>query len=307
MYSHEIVVRSALRAGDDIDRLIGRLGTVRHPRGSVLVAYRNAERALRDVLGGRASALQMTQDANEVMQGLRRELAAMALEMLREAGELGQNNARQQAQAQGLDVPLATFGLALDIAAMVAAWLAVVDQQAAAVRALAATGADEDEILGDEHRAGVLRPAPVIAEGARWVASAVTAAAAAYFGSLLGRQGGQARGATGGATGGGASEWYHQAVAAIDERTTDCCLEVHGQVQPLDQPFRLTGEPRYADELDHPPFHWYCRSAEAMLHRSQVGDQFTQEMQEAARAEQEARARTKERVEIHPAHARSRR
>jgi hypothetical protein len=47
-----------------------------------------------------------------------------------------------------------------------------------------------------------------------------------------------------------------QAIAAIDQNTTDCCLRVHGQIQPLDKPFILEGTPRYADKVDAPPFHW---------------------------------------------------
>lgn len=57
-----------------------------------------------------------------------------------------------------------------------------------------------------------------------------------------------------------------QAVAAISDKTTDCCLRVHGQVQPLDQPYRLTGEPRFADEMMYPAFHWNCRTASVAYH-----------------------------------------
>lgn len=293
-------MRQALRAGDDIDRLIAKLGTAARPRGTVLVAYRNAQRGMRDVLG--SSGPRKGAEAAEVMTGLRSELARAAGDTLNEAIRMGQKHAEAQAQAQGFALALGPLGMALDVAAMIAAWLAIVDQQRAAVTALIATGADESEILGDEGRAGVLRPGPVVAEGSRWVASAVTTAMALWFAELIRRQGRE--GPSGAGTG---TEWFHQAVAAIDERTTDCCLEVHGQVQPLDKPFTLTGTPRYADELDHPPFHWYCRSAEAVLHRSQVGDGITREMEEAARAEMDARERDKDRVEIHPAHARSRR
>lgn len=246
MNSHEVAVKTALRAGDDIDRLIARLGTAQHPRGEVLTAYRNTERGLRDVY--RRPGPSVTREAGEVMGELRRVLAAVAADILQEAVATGQTHARQQAKAQGLDVPMGVFAPAVDTAAMAAAWLATVDQQAAAVGALTATGADVDEILGDGSRAGVLRPAPVIAEGSRWVASAVTAATALYFGSLIGRQPRSA---------GTANDWYHQVVAGIDERTTDCCLQAHGQIQPLDKPFHLTGEPRWADYLDNPPFHWY--------------------------------------------------
>ncbi len=248
MNSHEVSVKTALRAGDDIDRLIARLGTAQHPRGEVLVAYRNAQRGLGDVL--RRGGARVSGEASEVMRELRRVLAAVAAEILADAVATGQTHARQQAKAQGLDVPMGVFAPAVDTAAMAAAWLALVDQQAAAVAALAATGADEEEILGGDSRAGVLRPAPVIAEGSRWVASAVTAATALYFGSLLDRQ-------SPGTGAGRAAEWDHQVVAGIDARTTDCCLQAHGQIQPLDKPFHLTGEPRWADYLDNPPFHWY--------------------------------------------------
>ena len=54
------------------------------------------------------------------------------------------------------------------------------------------------------------------------------------------------------------------AVAALDTKTTECCLKVHGQSQPLKKPFHLTGEPRFADFIKFPPFHWFCRTASAL-------------------------------------------
>jgi hypothetical protein len=60
--------------------------------------------------------------------------------------------------------------------------------------------------------------------------------------------------------------YQKQAIAAIDQRTTRCCLRVHGQIQPLDRPFELTGTPRYADRMMQPPFHWRCRTVFALYH-----------------------------------------
>jgi len=99
-----------------------------------------------------------------------------------------------------------------------------------------------------------------------------------------------------------------QAIAAIDERTTDCCLRVHGQIVGVREPFRLHGTPRFADEMMDPPFHWHCRTVVTLYHPSmeEVGVS-TREMREAARAELEARQRTGRREVIHPAHATSRR
>jgi hypothetical protein len=124
---------------------------------------------------------------------------------------------------------------------------------------------------------------------------------------------------------------------------------VNGQVVGIDEPFHLTGTPRWADDMLRPPFHWYCRTAVAPIHRDEVNDSTTVKMREAAQAELKARAdvaaqeerlekrlaalgerpdirvrkddsdavrglrnelrmwRARARVEIHPAHATSRR
>lgn len=57
-----------------------------------------------------------------------------------------------------------------------------------------------------------------------------------------------------------------QAVAAIDDRTTECCLRVHGQITDLDQPYKLTGTPRFQDEMMFPAFHWNCRTSSVAYH-----------------------------------------
>jgi hypothetical protein len=102
-------------------------------------------------------------------------------------------------------------------------------------------------------------------------------------------------------------QWRKQAIAAIDERTTDCCLRVHGQIKDLDKPFELTGAPRFADEMMSPPFHLYCRTAQALwLERFEAAGIPTAQMRDAARAELKAREDGSRR-EIHPAHATSRR
>ena len=83
--------------------------------------------------------------------------------------------------------------------------------------------------------------------------------------------------------------WFKQAVAEIDQNTTDCCLAVHGQVQPLDKPFELTGTPRFADQMMHPRFHWNCRTDELLWSEGldAIG-QSTREMRAEARDQQKA-------------------
>lgn len=102
-------------------------------------------------------------------------------------------------------------------------------------------------------------------------------------------------------------EWGKQAVAAVDERTTDCCLRAHGQIKPLDEDFVLVGTPRFADTVDWTPFHWNCRSSVTLyIPEMEAVGVPTVEMRAAALAELDAR-RDGSREEIHPAHATSRR
>lgn len=99
-----------------------------------------------------------------------------------------------------------------------------------------------------------------------------------------------------------------QAIAAIDHRTTDCCLRVHGQIQPLDKPFELTGTPRYADKMDAPPFHQNCRTAISIYtERMETKGIPTAEMVDAAEAERRAREETGVRERIWPSSSTSRR
>lgn len=77
-----------------------------------------------------------------------------------------------------------------------------------------------------------------------------------------------------------------QALAAIDKRTTRCCLEVHGQIVDLDKPFRTGAAPAYAGEQQQPPFHYRCRTVIALYHPAMeaVGPS-TEQLRASARAE----------------------
>ena len=104
------------------------------------------------------------------------------------------------------------------------------------------------------------------------------------------------------------SEYDKQAIATIDAVTTDCCLQVHGQIQPLDKPFELTGTPRFADHVDNPPFHWHCRTVES-LYTVKMEDKgiTTPQMVDAAQSELHARVVTGKRETIWPSYSTSRR
>jgi len=139
-------------------------------------------------------------------------------------------------------------------------------------------------VLGDGTRLGLLQPAPVVREAANWVTRTQALAWAAGLGGVL-RRAGTAPG-----------EFLKQAVAAVDERTTETCLRVHGQVTAMGGEFRLTGTPRFADRMAAPPFHWFCRTATALVRAEDADDELTREMRQAAGAEIVARERATLRV-----------
>lgn len=279
---HEQAVRVALRSGDELKRLINRLGTQEAPRGRILMAYRQARRAMRQA-----------QNLTTVLDVLR-ELRATVEDVLRatlaSAAQVGIDQARTELAVYGLPNVLAPYRTERELAAAMAQY----DAQATAVQATWAATGDMTQIVGDAERVGLLSPAPIIREGARWLGIAMVMATAAAASEMLERTRRQ-------------EDFMRQAVAAIDERTTDCCLRVHGQVVGMNQDFHLTGTPRFGEYLRNPPFHWYCRSSTALVRREDANDPLSQQMRAAAALELGARAATGTRVEIHPADARSRR
>lgn len=279
---HERAVAAALAANGEIGKLFDQLGTLQEPSGRVLAAYRQARRALK---GNEAKPAVVRQ----VLADLRGAVLAAVRQVLEDAARLGEKQAQVQLGVWGL--PLLAGGyLPIEEERAITTQL---DAQLAAVLALSLGGGDSGQILGGEDRAGVLAPAPIVRDASRWVAMATLVALARATDGTIQAQA-------------DADEWRRQAVAAIDERTTDCCLRVHGQVTTMDGRFRLEGTPRFADELRAPPFHWYCRTSVAIVRASGLNDDLSMNMRSAASSELAARV-DGSRVEIHPAHATSRR
>jgi len=299
--SHRQAVRSALRVNEGMGVLFARLGSRQHPRGALWVAYVRALRELRDILAsgpgsvGRParawSGLQVAQ-AGDVLRQLRINVALGVQPVLEDAALLGTLQALAQVRAYGLQAPETVQPPSSQAREGLQAVLAAVDAQVAAAQALLLTGAPQEMIIGTDERQGPLSAAAVITPATLWIG----AAALAGWGWAVGQYGGRPQ-----------KPWLKQAVAAIDERTTECCLRVHGQVVPLDGLFHLTGQPRFAEYKEASPFHWRCRTALALVRPEDAGDGLTQEMTSAARAELAARAETGGRVEIDPASATSRR
>lgn len=239
----EQAVKSATRANDRIGESFARFGTAEHPRGFVLSAYRNAHRAMLSALKEDNRLVAVL----DVTAGLRLTLQSSIRAELEDMQAFGQDEAARQLGYYGVEPPpdplgSRTQGRAEREAAM-AAIMAGYDAQSALVSALVVSGAEDGQIVGDDSRAGVLVPSVVIAAAVYWAANLTWTS----FSQTAQSQ--------------SAYKFKKQAVAGLDERTTDCCLRVHAQVREIDDPFDLYGTPRYADKMDWPAFHYYCRTS----------------------------------------------
>ncbi len=266
----EQAIQSGIRANETVGGLFAKVGTREHPRGFVLSAYRNANRAMRSAL---AEPFPVAAAA-EVMAGLRRTVRSESLTLFGDAEAAGQEEAARQLRFYGIESnPNPTFStLAL---ASADALTARIDAQSAAIQALLLTGATADQITGDGERQGVLRASDVAIWAAQMAASLLWGAFESWA-----------------VTHSAGFTWKKQAVAALDNRTTDCCLRVHGQIQPFSRPFILTGTPRYADRMDWPGFHPWCRTA-GVLYLDEYDSGLTERMTGAAAGILEERANGK--------------
>ena len=238
-------IKSGVKTNDSIGGLFARIGTSDHPHGFVKSAYRNAKRSM-------TSARQESDPfraSGEVMIALRKSVLNDARSMFEDAQLTGAEEAARQLRFYGTRTPHpSTVSMALSRESQSALDVisARLDVQETAIQALLLTTGDASQILGDENRNGVLTDAEIAAALAFWTTALLWDA----FGGWTNQYGGDV--------------YQKIAVAAIDGRTTDCCLRVHGQTQPFDTPFHLTGTPRFADYMDWPGFHYYCRTAGAL-------------------------------------------
>jgi len=237
------------------------LSSYRRARKAIMASYRDGDEVARW----------------EAMTVLRTELHMIIAESTVEAAKIGQESAIRQAgyyTVAGVDLGPAGIGeVPFDAST---GWVATVDGQLNGVQALMAADADPALIYGDEYRLGALQPAPINRDGTKWLAMA---SIIAFLLWLFGRKDGD-----GNYRLPPDLEIKKQAIAHIDNKTTNCCLRVHGQIQEIDDRFVLRGTPRYADRMDAPPFHTWCRTALA-LYIKEFDLDLTAVMLEDARAE----------------------
>lgn len=282
MNRHEQAVRSALATNSELGKSFFRLGIGDNPEGFITSAYRSARRGL-------SIALQQSdKDAavRDELRNLRISVVGVLNGELRDAQEYGISEARKQLSIYGAKTPgVPLQNMARELQAGIGAVSARLDAQEAAIIALTLTDADPAVIVGDNERNGVLSPGDVLGGAAYWVTALLWDAFSYQVASASRKPG----------------EFQKQVVAAIDARTTDCCLQAHGQIQPMDKPFILTGTPRYADRMDWSPFHKFCRTSIALY-------QPDFDMGLTSRMESDAQAMIDERAagnfpDYHPANA----
>ena len=253
----EKAVKSGIRMNDRIGDLFARIGTSAHPRGEVLTDYDIARLSLESAL---AKEIPLPA-VREVLRNLRRQLNADVTGVLNEAVALGEDEASRQLRFYNTR-PRGSIRLTEQSNSALEATMSQFDAQAAAITALVLSQADPAQIIGDEDRTGILSSGIVTTAAAYWATHLVWNA----FDTQVTSQ---------------EEVFQKQAVAALDARTTDCCLRVHGQVVELDEPFHLTGTPRFADDMDWPAFHWYCRTS-GVLYQPEFDDGLTDKMQEGS-------------------------
>jgi len=240
------------------------------PRGKVLAVYRRARRDMRQALRG--DALFLTADVAQVTGDLREKLMTVSGDIITQSANQGRTSAQKQLTAYSeAGVNFAPTGDMPDTRML---QNAAMDKTIAQLRQIerAAILGQTDLILGDDDtNLGLLTPTVTQRDFAQWATFALASGISAW---LVGRDGRRAE----------VSPFDKQAIAAVDERTTDTCLRVHGQIQDFSDPFVLTGRPRYARKQQFPGFHDYCRT-EFALYQPEFDLELTERMQKAAKSE----------------------
>lgn len=263
----EVSIAAAERANKQLAKITARLGTKAHPRGRILAAYNKARRELKQVLDNPVNGNVRRAEVSRILQTLESEVQAATLEALQSGAGVGNMLATTELDAYGIPVPLEAIPFEL-VGLETASIMDAFNAQRGSVLALIAAGVLSNLIVGDRQRQGVLRPAPII----RRVSDASTLVANTTSEQM--RQDSDLD-----------TRFQRQAIAAIDGRTTETCLRVHGQIVGLDEPFRLTGTPRFADTMLKPPFHNFCRTVDVIYQAELDTTGITQNLRSLARDE----------------------
>lgn len=238
-----------MRANQTQGDMFTSLGGSENPDGIISSVYKTANLAL-------AKAMDMTRKTDreaallDIKAGLRHSVIGNVGPIFRQGQRFGKSYADQQLDIYKLDKPgnqtkpmneqrLENYSASLNVIRK------KLDDQFAQLEALDLLG-EKELILGNDMRKGVLKESSIITAAVYYISALIWDS----FESEIGH----ARALTG-------MDYLKQAIAVLDRRTTECCLRVHGQVQPFNTDFQLRGSPAFDSHLDWPPFHGRCRTS----------------------------------------------
>lgn len=255
-----LAIRQAKQDQETLRTLFDELGNKEKPNTRILASYRTARRGLALALKekNRNMRRSMVYDLFSALKGSVKNETKQVLERSTRLGKISATNQLSYYQTNLIDynpnresIDSANQAISRGL-----------DTQESAIMALIESGASEALILGDKERVGALRPMELIT-------------AAALYATLIYWQSFSEVAQ--------ANNWkaQKQAIAGLDERTTECCLLAHAQIVNFEGMFKLVGTPRYADELPWTPFHRWCRTSIA-LYNHNYEDGITQIMRDGA-------------------------
>lgn len=249
------------------------LGSSQHPRGQILSIYRRGRREMKSAFS--AERYQIPLLVNDVLTNMRREILSVAGDAVADTTQHGLESARVQAEVYPVFQAAGEFP---NTQALVDGFIAPFDEQARSIRALVNSGNLEPErIIGDGGRLGILQPAPVNNSGAGIINDALATAMLVWW--------------SGRDTRIRDPKYKKQAFAVVDEKTTQTCLHVNGQIRDFNKKFKLSPHtPRFADFMQWSPFHHYCRTT-IVLYLADFDFGITEGVIAASQAEIARRAR----------------
>ena len=263
---HLNVIQSGVRYNRELKTLSNSaVGNRDHPRGAVLNAFNKAKTALAGNF-----------DNPLAMAIILEEYRATVLAAVRDASEkaLGIGDEHANLMLETWDLPTLDESEAALIDQGVRATDTILLSQ---IRAMESGTLTEAQVLGSNRRVGLFAAGIVMGAVNNWL---ITSAASTVASKIAQ-----------GMTRGGVSpkSYQRQAVAAIDENTTLCCLAVHGQLVGMKEEFFTSEPPAWATYQERPPFHRFCRTSQVLVRTSAALDKLTDDMELAAYLEGQAR------------------
>ena len=231
---HERSIASALKSVHRLKKLTDRM---RGQNSAIHRAYRTVLRALK----GNTDNSAIVTDALITLEDSIRAAAAVYYD---DALAVGMAQAQRDLAIYGLGEPDNFDPNNANLA--IGSTIGLLHSQNEQALSIARLDLGEEYIIGDATRKGIIQPAPILSEMSFWLTSL----------SVLSYEQGTKR---------KMPKVARQAVAQIDQHTTQTCLNVHGQIVGEDEDFHLSGTPKYADEMHSSPFHRGCRTSIAKI------------------------------------------